>query len=124
MALRSIYVAFLLPGSLMADAAATELVLHGFDVGRDPKHHFNPLPADKVAIGYLNSDTTPEIVEETMRYMITGKSNMPVKYTLRQPNGYPAFLGAMFWTIDDDRKEDFRYSNTVGPLLHSYPAAK
>jgi chitinase len=115
---------YYMPGSVDYHAAATELVLHGFDVGRDPKHHFDPLPPDKVAIGYLNSDTTPPIVEDTMRYMITGKSATPVNYRLRQPKGYPGFLGAMFWTIDDDRKQNFRYSNTVGPLLHSYPAAK
>jgi chitinase len=115
---------FYMPGSVAYHAAATELVLHGFDVGRDPRHHFDPLPPDKVAIGYLNSDTTPLIVKDSMRYLITGKSDTPVNYKLRQPNGYPAFLGAMFWTIDDDRKQNFRYSNTVGPLLHSYPAAK
>ncbi len=115
---------FYMPGSVAYHAAATELMLHGFDVGRDPKHHFDPLPAGKVAIGYLNSDTTPQIVLDTMRYMITGKSSTPVKYKLLQANGYPAFLGAMFWTIDDDRLEDFRYSNTVGPLLHSYPPAR
>ena len=115
---------FYMPGSMDYHAAATELVLHGFDVGRDPKHHFDPLPANKVAIGYLNSDTTPDIVQDTMRYMITGKSNTPAKYKLLQPGGYPTFDGAMFWTIDEDRRENFRYSNTVGPLLHSYPPAK
>jgi chitinase len=115
---------FYMPGSVDYHAAATELVLHGFDVGRDSKHHFDPLPPDKVAIGYLNSDTTPTIVEHSMRYLITGKSATPVNYKLRRPNGYPAFLGAMFWTIDDDRKQDFRYSNIIGPLLHSYRAAK
>ncbi len=114
---------FYMPGSVDYHAAATELMLHGFDVGRDPKHHFDPLPPDKVAIGYLNSDTTPPIVEDSMRYLITGKSTTAVNYKL-QPKGYPAFLGAMFWTIDDDRKQNFRYSNTVGPLLHSYPATK
>jgi len=30
--------------------------------------------------------------------------------------------GAMFWTIDDDRREQYRYSNVVGPELHSYHA--
>jgi chitinase len=115
---------FYMPGSVDYHAAATELVLHGFDVGRDPKHHFDPLPPNKVAIGYLNSDTTPAIVEDSMRYIITGKAGTPTTYKLRQPSGYPAFDGAMFWTIDDDRKEDFRYSNTVGPLLHSYPTVK
>jgi chitinase len=111
---------YYMPGSVDYHAAATELVLHGFDVGRDPKHHFDPLPPEKVAIGFLNSDTTPPIVQETMRYLITGKSSTPANYTLRQSSGYPAFDGAMFWTIDDDRRQNYRYSNTVGPLLHSY----
>jgi chitinase len=111
---------FYMPGSVDYHAAATELVLHGFDVGRDPKHHFDPLPPDKVAIGFLNSDTTPPIVVEAMRYIITGKSNTPTNYKLRQQNGYPTFDGAMFWTIDDDRRQNYRYSNAVGPLLHSY----
>jgi len=30
----------------------------------------------------------------------------------------------MFWTIDADRRAGYNYSNTVGPLLHGYPAAK
>src|SRR4029079_4979394 len=72
----------------------------------------------KVIIGYLNSDTTPQIVAETMRYMTTGTSNLPTKNKLLQPAGYPTFSGAMFWTIDADRREDYRYSNVVGPLLH------
>jgi len=112
---------FYMPGSVDYHAAATELVLHGFDVGRDPKHHFDALPAEKVAIGYLNSDTTPEIVADSMRYLITGKSKTPTTYKLLKPGGYPKFDGAMFWTIDADRREDYRYSNVVGPLLHSYP---
>jgi chitinase len=111
---------YYMPGSVDYHAAATELVLHGFDVGRDPKHHFDPLPPEKVAIGFLNSDTTPPIVQETMRYLITGNSSTPTSYKLRQLRGYPAFDGAMFWTIDDDRRENYRYSNSVGPLLHSY----
>ena len=115
---------FYMPGSVDYHAAATELLLHGFDVGRDPKHHFDPIPGNKVAIGYLNSDTTPAIVMDSMRYLITGKSNTPTKYKLLKASGYPSFNGAMFWTIDGDRREDYRYSNTVGPLLHSYPPAK
>ncbi|MEO6910335.1 MAG: glycosyl hydrolase family 18 protein [Edaphobacter sp.] len=114
---------FYMPGTVDYHAAMTELVLHGFPVGRDPKHFFEPLPPEKVAIGFLNGDTTPEIVMDSMRYLITGKSNTPTTYKLLQPGGYPSFNGAMFWTIDADRRENYRYSNTVGPLLHSYPAS-
>ena len=33
-------------------------------------------------------------------------------------------IGAMFWTIDADRRGNYNYSNTVGPQLHSLPGAK
>ena len=92
-------------------------------MGRNPKHHFDALPPEKVIIGYLNSDTTPQIVAESMRMLVTGRSNLPTKYRLLRLEGYPAFSGAMFWTIDADRREKYRYSNIVGPLLHSFPAS-
>jgi hypothetical protein len=33
-------------------------------------------------------------------------------------------IGAMFWTIDADRRGNYNFSNVVGPRLHSYPATK
>jgi hypothetical protein len=44
--------------------------------------------------------------------------------SLLQQAGYPAFSGAMFWTIDADRREEYRYSNVVAPVLHGFPASK
>jgi chitinase len=115
---------YYMPGSVDYHAAATELFLRGFDVGRNPKRHFDALPPEKVIIGYLNSDTTPQIVVESMRMLVTGRSNLPTQYKLLQPGGYPAFAGAMFWTIDADRREEYRYSNVVGPVLHGFPASR
>ena len=57
-----------------------------------------------------------------MRMLVTGRSNLPTKYKLLRPAGYPTFSGAMFWTIDADRREEYRYSNVVGPVLHGFPA--
>jgi chitinase len=111
------------PGSVDYHAAMTELLLHGFDVGGDPKYHFAPMPADKVAVGFLTPDTTPAIVNQAMDYIIAGKAPAGTKYKLRNSSGYPAMIGAMFWTIDDDRRHNYNYSNTVGPQLHSYPPA-
>src|SRR5215469_9165238 len=48
------------PGTVDYHAAMTELVLHGFNVGGDPKQFFPPIPADKVAVGFLTGDTTPD----------------------------------------------------------------
>jgi chitinase len=102
-------------------AAMTELLLHGFNVGGDPALFFPPVPADKVAVGFLTGYNTPEIVSQAMDYIIAGKQPVGATYKLLQPAGYPAMIGAMFWTIDADRHENYKYSNLIGPQLHSYP---
>jgi chitinase len=112
------------PGSVDYHAAMTELLLHGFNVGGDPKQFFPPLPADKVAVGFLTGDTTPAIVSQAMDYIITGKAPPGTAYQLLQPNGYPGMIGAMFWTIDADRRANYNFSNAIGPQLHAYPPAK
>lgn len=112
------------PGAVDYHAAMTELLLHGFPVGGDPGQVFPPMPANKIAVGFLNGDTTPAIVTQTMDYLITGKAPKGVKYKLRQPKGYPGLIGAMFWTIDADRRANYNYSNIVGPQLHAMPAAR
>jgi chitinase len=105
-------------------AAMTELLLHGFDVGGDSKQFFSPLPASKIAVGFLNGYTSPTIVNQAMDYIISGKAPAGTKYKLRKPSGYPSMIGAMFWTIDADRRSNYNYSNVVGPQLHNYPATK
>jgi hypothetical protein len=82
------------------------------------------MPPDKVAVGFLTGDTTPAIVSQAMDYIVTGKASAGVKYKLRRPGGYPGMIGAMFWNIDDDRRNNYRFSNVVGPQLHSYHATK
>ncbi|HEX6546985.1 MAG TPA: chitinase [Bryobacteraceae bacterium] len=111
-------------GTVNYHAAMTELVLHGFDVGGNPKYHFPGLPADKVAVGFLTGDTTPDVVTQAMDYIIAGKAPAGTEYKLRKSGGYPGMIGAMFWTIDADRRENYRFSNTVGPELHRYPPKK
>jgi hypothetical protein len=101
----------------------TELLLHGFPVSRRPGDLFPPVPADKVAVGFLVGTATPELVTGAMQYLITGRAPEDVTYRLRRPDGYPAMIGAMFWTIDADRNENYSFSNSVGPQLHRYPAS-
>lgn len=112
------------PGTVDYHAAMTELLLHGFNIGGDPKHFFPPMPAGKVAVGFLTGDTTPTIVNQAMDYIITGKAPAGTAYKLLKPSGYPAMIGAMFWTIDADRRGNYNFSNSVGPQLHEYPASK
>ena len=104
-------------------AAMTELLLHGFNVGGDSKQFFPPLPASKIAVGFLTGYTSPAIVSQAMGYIISGKAPAGAKYKLRKPTGYPDMIGAMFWTIDADSRGNYNYSDVVGPQLHSYAAA-
>ena len=112
------------PGTVDYHAAMTELLLKGFNVGGDPQQFFPPLPADKVAVGFLTGDTTPAIVSQAMEYLITGKAPAGTSYRLHTPSGYPGMLGAMFWTIDADRRANYNFSNVVGPQLHGYALKK
>lgn len=111
-------------GSVNYDAAMTELILHGFPVGGPTGDPFPPVRADKVAVGFLVGTATPTLVSQAMQYLITGEAPERTAYKLRQPTGYPAMIGAMFWTIDGDRNENYSFSNRVGPQLHEYPAAR
>jgi len=108
------------PGTVDYHAAMTELLLHGFAVGGDPKTMFPALPAKQVAVGFLTGDTTAGIVDQAMEYISTGKRPAGAKYRLRKPGGYPEMIGAMFWTIDADRRLNYEFSNSVGPQLHGY----
>jgi chitinase len=111
-------------GSVNYDAAMTELLLHGFKVGERTGDFFPPVPAEKVAVGFLVGTATPQLVSGAMQYLITGKAPDEVTYRLQRPEGYPTMIGAMFWTIDGDRIENYSFSNLVGPQLHRYQDSK
>src|SRR4051812_47414700 len=102
----------------------TDFLLHGLNVGGDPKLFFPPLPPEQVAVGFLTGDTNATVVSQAMDYIITGKAPAGTAYKLRNPAGYPGMIGAMFWTIDADRRGNYVFSNVVGPQLHAYPAKK
>ncbi len=108
-------------GSVDYDAAMTELLLHGFPVDGRAGEFFPAIPADKVAVGFLTGEATPQRVSGAMQYLITGKAPAGVTYPLRRPGGYRGMIGAMFWTVDGDRDENYAFSNLVGPQLHGIP---
>ena len=112
------------PGTVDYHAAMTELLLQGFPVGGDSNHFFPPVAPDKVAVGFLTGDTTAAIVGQAMDYLITGRAPSGTRYRLREIHGYPGMIGAMFWTIDADRRGNYVFSNVIGPQLHGYPAGK
>ena len=82
------------------------------------------MPASKIAVGFLTGYTSPTIVRQAMDFIIAGKTPAETRYKLLKPTGYPDMIGAMFWTIDADRRGNYNFSNLVGPQLHSYAAAK
>jgi hypothetical protein len=59
-----------------------------------------------------------------MNDIISGKGPAGFRYKLRKPTGYLDMMGAMLWTIDADRRDNYDFSNVVGPQLHSYPGTK
>jgi hypothetical protein len=102
----------------------TELVLHGFDVGGDPKEFFPPMPAEKIAVGFLTGVTTPSIVSQAMDYIITGKAPAGTTYKLLQPGGYPGMIGRH--VLDHRRRppRQLEFSNVIGPQLHVLPVVR
>lgn len=100
--------------------AMTEMLVHGFQVGRNPKSYFPPLPPSKVAVGFLVGRSKLSNIEKSVRYLITGKP-FGGEYELQRKGGYRDFNGVMFWNIQADRADNYEMSNGVGPLLHGLP---
>ncbi|MGH9397157.1 MAG: glycosyl hydrolase family 18 protein [Terriglobia bacterium] len=101
----------------------TEMLLHGFRVGRDPKSFFPPLPPEKVAIGFLVGRSLVPTIENALRCLIQGKPYSGGEYKLQRAAGYPDFNGVMFWNIQADRRENYQMSNAIGPFLHNLPSS-
>lgn len=114
------------PGHADYHVALSEMLVHGFTVGGDRNSFFPPIPPEKVAVGLPATPTSARNytgvadVENALRYLIEGEPYRGGEYKLRQSSGYPNFLGAMFWAINEDRRNDYRMSNAIGPLLHSF----
>ena len=112
------------PGNADYHVAMSEMLVRGFPVGGDPRAFFPPLPPEKVAIGLpatpasARNYTEIPAIENALRYLITGAPYAGGEYKLRQPSGYPKFSGAMFWAIDEDRRNNYEMSNAIGPFLH------
>jgi chitinase len=115
------------PGNADYHVALSEMLVHGFPVGDDPKTYFPPLPPDKVAVGLpatpvsARNYTPIPAIKNALRCLIEGKSYPGGEYKLRQSSGYPSFKGAMFWAINEDRRNNYQMSNAIGPFLHSLP---
>jgi chitinase len=101
--------------------AMTEMLVHGFQVGRNPRSYFPPLPPEKVAVGFLVGRSELTEIEKSVRYIITGKPFAGGEYKLQRKGGYPNFNGVMFWNIQADRADNYQMSNAIGPLLHGLP---
>lgn len=114
------------PGHADYHVALSEMLLDGFPVGGDRAELFPPMPPEQVAIGFLSvrsgarNYTDVADIENALRYLIEGKPYAGGQYKLQRPSGYPKFKGAMFWAINADRGNNYRMSNAIGRLLHSF----
>lgn len=114
------------PGTADYNTALSEMMVHGFPVAGSAKAFFPPVPAEKVAVGFpatpwVRDYTSVQDIEDGLRYLILGRPYAGGQYKLRQPAGYPRFLGAMFWAINADRNANYKMSNAIGPFLHKLP---
>lgn len=111
---------YYMPETADYDVAMTEMLVHGFHVGRNPRSYFPPLPPEKVAVGFWVGHSKLEPIQKSVRYLIMGKPSGG-EYKLQRKAAYPNFNGVMFWNIQDDRADNYQMSNAVGPLLHGLP---
>ncbi len=115
------------PGNADYHVALSEMLVHGFPVAGNPKLMFPPLPPEEVAIGLpatpssARNYTEIPAIEDALLYLIEGKPYAGAAYKLRQPSAYPAFMGAMFWAINEDRRNNYQMSNAIGSFLHDLP---
>jgi chitinase len=115
------------PGNADYHVAMSEMLVHGFAVAGNPRIMFPPLPAEQVAIGLpatpssARNYTEIPAIEDALRYLIEGKPYAGAKYKLRRRMAYPRFMGAMFWAINEDRRNNYKMSNAIGGFLHSLP---
>ncbi len=115
------------PGHADYHVALSEMLVHGFPVASDGKMMFPPLPPEKVAIGLpatpssARNYTEIPAIEDALRYLIEGKPYAGASYKLRHPGAYPEFLGAMFWAINEDKRNNYQMSNAIGSFLHDLP---
>ena len=118
------------PGNADYHVALSEMLVHGFRVAGPAGTDFPALPPEKVAIGLPATPTSarnyteiPDI-ENALGYLILGKRFTGAEYTLQKTSAYPRFLGAMFWAINEDRRNNYKMSNAIGPFLHKLPKEK
>ena len=115
------------PGAADYHVALSEMLVHGFPVSGRSKAFFPALSPAEVAIGLPATPTSARnytdipAIENALRYLIEGKAYAGGEYQLRQPSGYAQFKGAMFWAINEDRRNDYQMSNAIGPFLHGFP---
>lgn len=114
---------YYLPETADYYVAMTEMLLHGFAVEGNPKLIFPPLPPQKVAVGFLVGRSPVNAIEQCVDELVEGKAFSGGGYSLRDRAGYRSFDGVMFWNIQADRRDNYRMSNSIGHLLHGFPAA-
>ncbi|EMA6344369.1 chitinase [Bacillus cytotoxicus] len=106
-------------GTADYEVAMADMLLHGFPVAGNPNNFFPALRTDQVMIGLPAAPAaapsggyiSPNEMKKALDYIIKGTS-FGGKYTLSNPEGYPAFRGLMAWSINWDAKNNYEFSHT------------
>ncbi|MGL5067776.1 MAG: glycosyl hydrolase family 18 protein [Sarcina sp.] len=112
-------------GTADFQVAMAEMMITGFNVGRNPDNFFQGLPASKVAIGLPSSRQaagsgyiTEAEALKSLDYLIKGK-DFGGKYKLQNPEGYSDFRGVMTWSTNWDETVNFQFSDTYRKYFDS-----
>lgn len=112
-------------GTADFQVAMAEMMITGFNVGRNPNNFFPGLPASKIAIGLPSCKsaagggyTPEEEVVKALDYLIKGK-DFGGKYKLQNPAGYKDFRGVMTWSTNWDETVNKKFSNTYRAYFDS-----
>ena len=106
-------------GTADFQVAMVDMLLQGFNIGRDPNAFFAPLRPDQVGIGIPAKPSAapaggyiaPAEMTKALDYLIKGKS-YGGRYKLQEPAGYPGFRGLMTWSINWDATQGNSFAKT------------
>ena len=104
--------------------ASARMLIEGFDLANGAGH-FDGLNPDQVALGMpatveaapAGGYAEPSLINQALDCLARQQDCN----TLEPLQAYPTFRGAMTWSINWDRFNNYNFANTVGPFLQNLP---
>lgn len=110
------------PGSVDFHVAMTDMMITGFDAGRDANNHFPGLRPDQLAFGLPSGNksassgfTSVQVAQDAVSCLVNGTNCGSYK----PAQTYPEFRGLMTWSINWDRHDGYNFSRPHRQFLDS-----